>query len=512
MFKRIILILALLLPMFGSAYADRLLVTNSDIEPGTSKTLTIGLDNATPYVGFQMDVTLPQGITIDPANTSLTRRVTDRGKITIGKQSANVYRLVYTSMSLTPFSGTSGALINLGVTASDDYQSASVGISNVRMVQADASKTVLDDVSFILTPVHYSLSESMYLQDCTLNVVEGKGTMTINLDQETEEGIFCGLQCDIYLPEGVSIVKRPNGKPDIKFNDERSAEGDHSLSSNELSTGHYRLIVVSLSNGLIVGKGGALITFPVEVDPAMAEGVYEMSLTKIKCSRKSDQVEMTLKDAVSSLTIEKYNRTDFIKADELTMAPGAKRTLNINFETQNQNYAGLQFDLILPEGFSLETNSNGKIVSKFNTERSANGDHAISSNMVGTGHYRFLIVSPSNSAVIGTSGLLMNVNVIADASIDIQDCQGRIDKIIYSEVGKSDQIGLPQTFSIKTVRLMGDANIDGLISIIDVTKTVNYILEVPVDDFSFECADVDGNGSLSVGDVTKIMQMIIENE
>ena len=60
-------------------------------------------DAATNLVSFQMDLTLPEGVSINRAGCSLSSRFTDEDQeLTIGKQSDNVYRLMSTSFSLTP--------------------------------------------------------------------------------------------------------------------------------------------------------------------------------------------------------------------------------------------------------------------------------------------------------------------------------------------------------------------------------------------------------------------------
>ena len=76
--KKIILSIAAFLFSMLSAYADNISVPDMNIVPGETATVGISLDNtATNLVSFQMDLTLPEGITINKAGCSLSSRFTD---------------------------------------------------------------------------------------------------------------------------------------------------------------------------------------------------------------------------------------------------------------------------------------------------------------------------------------------------------------------------------------------------------------------------------------------------
>ena len=66
-------------------------------------TLDISLSNTrTDLVAFQMDMQLPEGVSIDKAGCSLSSRIIDiYQNLVIGRLESGVYRLASTSMSLT---------------------------------------------------------------------------------------------------------------------------------------------------------------------------------------------------------------------------------------------------------------------------------------------------------------------------------------------------------------------------------------------------------------------------
>ena len=148
--KRILSII--FLTIFGfvtNVWADNVSIENAKFLPGSTKTVAVSLSNsATDYAAFQMDVYLPKGLSIDKSNTSLTDRAEAGGSITIGKQKSGAFRLVYSSLSLTPITGTSGALVNLCLKASSDFAGGTVSVKNITFGTTDSKTVKLDDVSF----------------------------------------------------------------------------------------------------------------------------------------------------------------------------------------------------------------------------------------------------------------------------------------------------------------------------------------------------------------------------
>ena len=57
--------------------------------------------------------------------------------------------------------------------------------------------------------------------------------------------------------------------------------------------------------------------------------------------------------------------------------------------------------------------------------------------------------------------------------------------------------------------LMGDVNNDGLINIVDVSTTINYLLGNSPEGFSVKMADMNGDGFVNISDVTSIISIIL---
>ena len=150
--KIIIAIVCMTWLALTGAWADNISVGDITMQAGETKTVNISLTNTeSNLVGFQMDLTLPEGISINKSSCSLSNRISDPDQVlAIGKQGDNIYRLTSTSYALTPISGTSGTLLTLSLTASDDSEGGIATLSNIRFVTNNSERVMMEDASFYI--------------------------------------------------------------------------------------------------------------------------------------------------------------------------------------------------------------------------------------------------------------------------------------------------------------------------------------------------------------------------
>ena len=91
--------------------------------------------------------------------------------------------------------------------------------------------------------------------------------LCIELDNETAN--LMGWQCDIILPEGLTLALKSNGKPAATLGD-RFSETGHTISSNRLSNGAYRFIATSMDGDAIPGTEGTLFTVTLQADALLS--------------------------------------------------------------------------------------------------------------------------------------------------------------------------------------------------------------------------------------------------
>lgn len=89
---------------------------------------------------------------------------------------------------------------------------------------------------------------------------------------------FTAFQCDLYLPEGISIETNNRGKYKFSFNEERTEAAYHTLSGSLQADGAVRMLCYSTDSEVFLGTEGALIYIPLTADASLAAGVYEFSI------------------------------------------------------------------------------------------------------------------------------------------------------------------------------------------------------------------------------------------
>ena len=113
------------------------------------------------------------------------------------------------------------------------------------------------------------------------------------------EMTLSGFQCDIYIPEGVTLQKNSKGKYDITLDSERC--DDHTLTIAEQPDGAIRVVAVSMTSSLFSGTEGPLLNLNLLAGEEL--GNYTIEVKNIKASDASSKL-YTLDDCAG--TIEVY--------------------------------------------------------------------------------------------------------------------------------------------------------------------------------------------------------------
>ncbi len=124
---------------FGSLLnvnAKNVTVDNFEIAPGETKLVAINFSNTqATHVAFQADLKIPQGLTLNIDRCFLSDRFSNQDQeLHIGEIETGVYRILTSSYDLTPFTGNSGALIYLSITANQDYNGGTLLFNNLMSV------------------------------------------------------------------------------------------------------------------------------------------------------------------------------------------------------------------------------------------------------------------------------------------------------------------------------------------------------------------------------------------
>ena len=149
-------ILTTILPESGEQL-NTVKVGNFEVRARQTCVADIILENTSnQLVGFQMDVTLPEGLSLNSNLCRLSNRIADEEqKLIVGNLGNNTYRFTSTSLSLHPITGNNGKLITLSLDAKNMTASDNITVSNIRFVTDNSERIVMPDAEFEVQPIEY---------------------------------------------------------------------------------------------------------------------------------------------------------------------------------------------------------------------------------------------------------------------------------------------------------------------------------------------------------------------
>lgn len=176
--------------------------------------------------------------------------------------------------------------------------------------------------------------------------------------------------------------------------------------------------------------------------------------------------------------------------------------LVVSFDNSTEDYNGFQFDVVLPEGVTI--NKSHYVLS----DRFGDSGMSVTIKQLDNGNYRVLCFSMSNAIITGTTGPIITLTLEADASAPSGATAGQLKNVMVSKSDGSN-VKLPNNdFALDISQyVLGDINNDNLVSIADITLIVNMILGESGQNLTF--ADLDGNGVISVYDLTLLVDKVL---
>ena len=184
---------------------------------------------------------------------------------------------------------------------------------------------------------------------------------------------------------------------------------------------------------------------------------------------------------------------------------GRQVTLPIALKNENQ-IAGLQMDLYLPEGMTVAKNSRGKLIIEV-TDR-MDESHTVSGEVSESGIVHIVVNSLNNDAITGDNGDILNVTINIDESLAGGEYIVQLKDIVLSDVNNTESHPNNAEATIKVIQL-GDVDCSGAANINDVVCIINHILNRQTGTFLHAAADVDNNGSININDVVVLIDKFI---
>lgn len=300
LFKYILMSLALLFGVMPEiSAADSLSIEALYIEPGETKNLALDLDSEVSYYGFQIEISLPNGLEFadknDAPSIMLSSRVDSSYSIVTNLLNSRLLRIGAFSTTHTPIDDTSGALVFIDVAADDDFSGGALSLTNIHFVAENDQDVAFPDYSI---NIRNRAENICYISDFSIGVNQSE-TISLMLDNETA---FTAFQIDIYLPEGMKI------KEDSFRLSSRVV--NHTVSTKSFGDGRVRLTCFSANNDAIEPGEGPIIEFDIYVENIEA-GEYLIELkNKVFSTLSAD--EYFLPDSVTHVDVVKVLVSEII--------------------------------------------------------------------------------------------------------------------------------------------------------------------------------------------------------
>ena len=253
------------------AGTDRLLLQDVTMQNGGSAFLSLQLENEDPITGFQCDLYLPEGVTADSYMILLGRTDANHHGVTTRKMEDGAVRIVCASATSAVFSGNSGEVLSIRVGNTLGSGQYEMSLRNVILTDPDATRYVSEDVSGCITVMD---SNRLELQDLTVPDTSSVRTLPIYLKNNTR---ISGFQCDLYLPEGVEVLK--NGEGDYQIDLKRTSASEHSVVARQMEDGALRIVCGSMSGTAFSDNDGEVLALQIRCE--LEKGSYMVGLRNI---------------------------------------------------------------------------------------------------------------------------------------------------------------------------------------------------------------------------------------
>ena len=199
-----------------------------------------------------------------------------------------------------------------------------------------------------------------------------------------------------------------------------------------------------------------------------------------------------------------------ITLDDVTTTFGAMIDLPIAM-TNTYDVTAMQMDITLPEGITPVTDDDGTIIATLNPDRTTDS-HSITASQMADGTVKVVVFSSDNAPLKNSNGTIvtLKVHVLPDETTESGTIILSNIRVVTPDAREIKVADAEATLNIRPLTFIpGDANMSGTVTVSDIVATINQMFGKPQAAFSFDAADMNGDGEISIVDVVNIVNAII---
>lgn len=198
---------------------------------------------------------------------------------------------------------------------------------------------------------------------------------------------------------------------------------------------------------------------------------------------------------------------DVIYVENTKAFIGKNATLSIRMKHET-DVAGFQFNMLLPEGFSIKKISRGEGISGL--DENDENIYTFKTSDKKDGSRFFLCYSVTNTAMPKGDIEIAKVEVNVPENIEAGEYGVILKKEEMAFGTESKKVDFVNSMFTVADCILGDVNKDGIITVSDITSLGQYLIDNDDTVINKAAADANGDGEVTVGDITTIAIMIIE--
>ena len=437
---------------------DHLSVQGADVNAGETFTLPVVLENESAYVGFQLDMILPEGVS--PAYNKKGKLILNAAERTEEHSLSSNYIAESRTLKIVCTSGNNdeiydtedteegtGVIFSIGLVFGEEMQSGTyeAKFTNIKFTGSDRKGYDFPDATATFTVSGVETHTVTWIVDgvsTIIDVAEGdsiKVPATLNL---TKEGnTFAGWTPAVAATmQNEDLTYTAQWTPN-KYKVTWVADGE-STDSVE-----YGAAITKPADPVKVGYTFAgwtpevaatmpaedvtytaqwtankyNVTWTIEGESQVTEVEYGTAITAPEVPAKDGYLFVGWEPALAEtmpaeeLSYQAVYVKDQVSIKSADIEPGATFALPVEL-INGRTYKAFQMDIVLPEGIMPYVNDKGKFVITKDADRMEDTDHSFSANYI-DGALKIVCTSMSSYEFYGNTGTLFTVQLKVDANL-----------------------------------------------------------------------------------------------
>ena len=416
--------------------------TYGDENPAFEYTVEGGTITGAPSLSCAATKTSPAGeyaITIERGTVDYPNVVLVNGTLTVSKATLTAAAKSYTRMQGEEnpafeigYSGfkngeTADVLVKKPVAATTATAASEPGTYPITVSGGEAQNYDFDYVDGTLTVTPRPAANATLSASASEITAGGEGSLVVSL---SNEGLVCnGYQFKVTLPQGVRLARGEDGDEfRYELSDRYTKRKNMQVTIQENGDGSYQVICFSLTNELITGTEGSVITLGLKADVDASPGQQQGKLTDIALSNE-DGTSTLVDDATFEVNI--ITSLAEIIAEDVVIIQGKSSDLIINLNNPGIMVAAFQMDIHLPENVSVE---KATLSDRWNEESMT----FKFSKQTDSNTYRFMCYSIGGDILQDESGPLFTITIGVGDNSPVGNHTCKIDEI---QLAARDNLG-----------------------------------------------------------------------